>query len=104
MPPIISLPSSTHVRSSTTFTMTNAHGSHTASQIYSWRVKVGSMANGYNYYLGVEIISDTNNSQNDTAPKPNLPGNGVLCYTKPEYRKVKGGPWYSGETSTFTCT
>jgi len=60
MPPIISLPTTSHVRSSTTFTMTNAHDNHTASQIYSWRVKVGSVLNGYNYYLGGEIISNGN--------------------------------------------
>ena len=103
MPPIISLPTTTHVRSSTTFTMTNAHNSHTASQVYSWRVKVGSTANGYNYYLGVEMSSNGNNAQNDTAPKPGLPGGGNTCYTKVEYRKVAAGPWYSGTTSAFTC-
>jgi hypothetical protein len=81
----------------------NAHTGHAASQVYSWRVKVGSMANGYNYYLGAEMFPNGNNTQNDTAPKPNLPGGGITCYTKVEYRKLANGPWYSGATSTFKC-
>lgn len=106
MPPKITDPgdNASHPKTSYNFTMTNAHGSHAASQIYSWRVKVGSVLNGYNYYLGTEIISNGSNTQFDTAAKPKLPGNQMTCYTKPEYRKVQGGPWYSGDTTIFTCT
>lgn len=102
MPPIIYSPTGNHSHTNpATFTMMNAHSGHAASQIYSWRVKVGSAANGYNYYLGNEILSNGANVQYD----PNvtgLPSTG-LCYTKAEYRKVPNGPWYSGTNSTFTC-
>ena len=82
--------------------MKNAHDSHAASQIYSWRVKVGTYLNGYNYYLGAEILSNGANDQND--PNVNgLPGPGSSCHTKAEYRKVANGPWWSGTDSIFTC-
>lgn len=106
MPPIVSHPpaGSNHSKGSgfNTFTMQNAHGSHAASQVYSWRIKVGSMPNGYNYYLGTERLSNGNNQQDDTTVT-GLPGSGVLCYTKVEYRQVQNGPWYSGATSSFRC-
>jgi hypothetical protein len=103
MPPIISIPPNgtqhTHTNPAT-LTMRNAHDTHLASQVHSWRVKVGSVINGHNYYLGNELFPNGANTQND--PNVTLPNTG-LCYTKVEYRKVSGGPWYSGHNTTFTC-
>lgn len=101
MPPIITYPSGDHAHTATvTFWMKNAHDVHPPSQIYSWRVKVGSVLNGHNYYLGNEIRSNGYNEQSTNVT--GLPPNGT-CYTKVEYRKVPNGPWWSGTSSTFKC-
>lgn len=105
MPPIVYDPpdKSNHMRNPfNTFIMQNAHTGHTASQVYSWRIKVGTMPNGYNLYPGTEILSNGNNQQYDPAVT-GLPGNNTLCYTKVEYRQVANGPWYSGASQTFRC-
>lgn len=105
MPPIINPPTgSTHPKGTgiCTFTMKNAHTGHAASQVNSWRVKVGSFQNGYDHYLGGPFFPNGNNQQND--PGVRVPGGGVVCYAKVEYRKVANGSWYNGPTWIFTCT
>jgi hypothetical protein len=74
---------------------------NTVPQLYSWKVEIGFSPGANDVYIGTEIIAPTNQDSNYKA----LPGGNTLCYCKIKYRKVQGGGWYSGgSTTTFTST
>jgi hypothetical protein len=67
----------------------------------SSKVIVGYTAGSDDIYPGKEL---TKPNCHDTGV--HHPGGNRLCYTRPKYRKIQGGPWYTlnSTITTFTST
>ena len=68
----------------------------------SSKVIVGSSAGAEDYYIGTEKSSGTYTDDKVVGQ----PGGNKTCYTRPKYRKVANGPWYTtlSLTTSFVST
>ena len=67
----------------------------------SSKVIVGYTAGSDDIYTGREVLKPT---CRDTGV--HHPGGNTTCYTRPKYRKIRGGPWYTlnSTITTFIST
>ena len=87
-----------------------ANGTSTGSHIFTWKlvdishtsskVIVGSSPGSSNLYAGTEIMGVVQHSDNGVSH----PGGNTLCYTRPKYRKIQNGTWYTTYSNITSFT